>query len=195
MVKQMAPVSNKSGWIGLSNTEVTLLDSIIDPFGTATDQQSFLNVEEFYQSDFKQKDDGIVHTIFRLHGKNMIQQRIRYGVWQTLGDVGGFYDGIGLMIGSVISQFAASKFLLELFTGIKVDQSNQSNQQRKKHKAFVRAIKHSEPGVLTNQTNFDMLLHSMKNLKSLKVNLKLGAANFCCRLLRKHKGQQLIQKI
>ena len=38
MLKQMDVVSsNKKGWIGLSNTEVTMLDSIFDPFGAATD--------------------------------------------------------------------------------------------------------------------------------------------------------------
>ena len=38
MVMQMKDVTaSKKGWIGLSNTEVTMLDSIIDPFGTATD--------------------------------------------------------------------------------------------------------------------------------------------------------------
>ena len=82
MVMQMKDVTaSKKGWIGLSNTEVTMLDSIIDPFGTATDKQSFLNVEEFIEDDPGQDDDGITFNIFVLHGKRMIQQRIRYGVW------------------------------------------------------------------------------------------------------------------
>ena len=37
MEMQMNDVTEKKGWIGLSNTEVTMLDSIIDPFGTHTD--------------------------------------------------------------------------------------------------------------------------------------------------------------
>ena len=99
-------------------------DSIIDPFGTATDHQKFLNVEVRNDVEFNQDEDGVICNQFYLHGKSMIHQRLRYGVWQALGDVGGFYDGLGLMFGSIISQFAASKFVLELFTGKKVDQSN-----------------------------------------------------------------------
>ena len=38
MVKQMNFFDLKEGYIGLSNTEVTFLDSIFDPFGTATDE-------------------------------------------------------------------------------------------------------------------------------------------------------------
>ena len=30
--------SKKKGYIGLSNTEATMLDSIFDPFGTPTDE-------------------------------------------------------------------------------------------------------------------------------------------------------------
>ena len=38
MVKQMKFFDLKEGYLGLSNTEVTFLDSIFDPFGTATDE-------------------------------------------------------------------------------------------------------------------------------------------------------------
>ena len=37
MVRHMTLVTSDKGWIALSNTEVTMLDSTIDPFGTPTD--------------------------------------------------------------------------------------------------------------------------------------------------------------
>ena len=64
MLMQMMDVTNKKGWIGLSSTEVTMLDSIIDPFGTATDEQSFLNVEEIWEGDLGQDADGITYNEF-----------------------------------------------------------------------------------------------------------------------------------
>ena len=71
----------KKGYIGLSNTEVTMLDSLIDPYGAATDYQSFLNVEAFFEYDFFQDESEMTYFIIELHGKTVIQQRIRYGVW------------------------------------------------------------------------------------------------------------------
>ena len=59
VVKQMRLVTAKKGWIGLSKTEVTMLDSIIDPFGTATDNMSFLNVEELNLYDLDRDDEGM----------------------------------------------------------------------------------------------------------------------------------------
>ena len=79
---QMEGFTNKKGYIGLSSTQVTMLDSIIDPFGTATDELSFLNVEAFFDADFDDaNDNGNLYFILELHGKTMIQQRVRYGVW------------------------------------------------------------------------------------------------------------------
>ena len=168
-----------------------MYDSIFDPFGTATDKLSFLNEAYFYEDLM---DD---HTliVFELDGKTKIQQRIRFGVWQALGEIGGFYDGLGLIFGTVIRQLAATKFLIEIFTGMQVEKHNKNNQQKSNQKAFVRAIKTSEPGLLTNETNFRVLLDAVKNLKTLKLSLQLATANFCCRLVRKNKGQRLIQKI
>ena len=83
MVKQMNFFDLKEGYIGLSNTEVTFLDSIFDPFGTATDEQSFLNVEETLIADVTPSDNVTEKTFyeFYLHGKTTIQQRIRFGFW------------------------------------------------------------------------------------------------------------------
>ena len=50
-----------------------MLDSIIDPFGTATDQKSFLNFEEFFEVDLGRDESGITLNTFSLHGKSMIQ--------------------------------------------------------------------------------------------------------------------------
>ena len=42
-----------------------MLDSIYDPFGTATDELSFLNVEEIYEDNPDNGDpEGITYSIF-----------------------------------------------------------------------------------------------------------------------------------
>ena len=52
-----------------------------------------------------------------LSGNIKYQQRVRYGVWQALGDIGGFHDGLCLVFGSIVSYAAANNFLIELFNG------------------------------------------------------------------------------
>ena len=50
-----------------------MLDSIYDPFGTPTDEFSFLNVERFIQEDFNESGDGNVYYVIELGSKNKIQ--------------------------------------------------------------------------------------------------------------------------
>ena len=116
-------------------TEVTMLDSIYDPFGEATDQQSFLNFEKLIKDPLPPDRDGEkTRCIFQLSETLRIQQRIRYGVWQALGDIGGFYDGLGLIFGTIINQFAATKFVIELFKGVHVNQQTETAEEKKKRK-------------------------------------------------------------
>ena len=99
-----------------------MLDSVIDPFGAPTAIHTFLSFEKLNEYPYEKDKDGQTFYNIWLSSTTKIQQRIRYGVWQALGDIGGFYDGVGLMLGSLMSQYAATKFLMELFTGTKVDQ-------------------------------------------------------------------------
>ena len=72
MIMQMEDLGYKKGFIGLSDNKVTMLDSIIDPFGTASDQMSFQNVEKVLDYNFGQDDEGLTCFTFVLHGKRMI---------------------------------------------------------------------------------------------------------------------------
>ena len=109
LVKKMEYINYAgSGFIPLQTTEVTLLDSVYDPFGAPTDHYSLLNVETFREIEIGKDKDGETFYIFMISDKARFQQRIRYGVWQALGDIGGFYDGVGLLFGSIISQCAAT---------------------------------------------------------------------------------------
>ena len=132
---------------------------------------------------------------FQLSGRNRYQQRTRYGFWQALGDIGGFYDGLGLIFGSIISNFAATKFLMDLFKSLHVNDQPESKKEKKKRGDLIQAIRNSEPDAFANRSNFGTLLAALKNLRPLKISLQQGAAYFCCRLMRKKKGQRLIQRL
>lgn len=90
--------------------EATFLDSILDPFGGVSQIVSFLDVVSSKTNDIGQS----LHTI-DLDNMILIEQRVRYNFWQLLGDVGGFYDGIGLMISSAIGPITFTQFIVDLF--------------------------------------------------------------------------------
>ena len=124
-----------------------------------------------------------------------IQHRSRYGVWQALGDIGGFYDGLGLIFSSIISSIAATQFLIDLFSGIHVDDQSQNFQERKKLRKLAREIENSERHAFANHHGLATLQDAVKHQRLLKISLLQSVANFGCRLLRKNKGQRLIQRI
>ena len=54
--------------------------------------------------------------------------RVRYSLWDALGDVGGFHDGLALIVRLVVSPLAANFFQYDLVKGSKQD-SPQSKLQ------------------------------------------------------------------
>ena len=118
--------------------------------------------------------DGDEETkhMFELSNRIKIQQRVRYGVWQALGDVGGFYDGLDLIFGSIISQYAATKFLMSLFRGLLVDEQSQNAEKKKKQSRLADAIKNQEPDAFANKDNFRTLVDAIRNLNLFNFSLR-----------------------
>ena len=55
-------------------------------------------------------------------GKNIeIIERTRYNVWDILGDVGGFNDGLYLVFEFIFSSWAAFSFKQSILKNVKVD--------------------------------------------------------------------------
>ena len=55
-------------------------------------------------------------------GSNIkIIERIRYNVWDLLGDVGGFNDGLHLVGSFLLSSYAAFSFKQSILQNVKVD--------------------------------------------------------------------------
>ena len=71
---------------------VELSDNIYSPFASS-EKLSYLTMEETIVSD----NDRGREVSFALSNKIVIEKRIRYNVWDLLGDVGGFNDGLLLV--------------------------------------------------------------------------------------------------
>ena len=50
-------------------------------------------------------------------------KRVRYNFWDVLGDVGGFHDGLVLLIRAFIGSFAAHGFFIDLIKNLRHEPS------------------------------------------------------------------------
>lgn len=56
------------------------------------------------------------HT-FHIDNSVQVEKRIRYNFWMALGDVGGFHDGLSLLVYLLMAPFAAIFFENDLLKG------------------------------------------------------------------------------
>ena len=80
----------------LRKYELELDDSLINPFGGATHSQKYIQKigSETTSFDlFKPYQYNFV-----VDNNTQVVKRIRYNVWMALGDIGGFYDGLRLVL-------------------------------------------------------------------------------------------------
>lgn len=54
--------------------------------------------------------DGLIQISFKLADEIVIEKRSRYTIWDLLGDVGGFNDGLILVCQLLTSFYAAVSF-------------------------------------------------------------------------------------
>ena len=97
--------------------ETVFEDSIIDPFESQTHEINYVQINEA-QSKFQDDEQSeilmdYIHY-FVLDVDFIEEKRVRYSLWNVLGDVGGFHDGLVLLIRILIAPFAAYNFFFDL---------------------------------------------------------------------------------
>ena len=92
----------------LREHQLELQDSWINPFGGVTYQ------EDYIQSSATTIDSYDLYTFYEhlFYADDSIQviKRIRYNFWMALGDIGGFYDGLRLVLALFMAPIAAIFF-------------------------------------------------------------------------------------
>ena len=100
----------------LKVNEVEMYDSVVNPFNSATDEKEFLSIEQWEQR--KTPDNfGIISIDFTIDGSLNHSQRTRYNFWMALGDIGGFHDGMNLLIGIFMGPISAALFFQSFVDG------------------------------------------------------------------------------
>lgn len=94
--------------IDLQMTQVKMQDQLINPFVTDTDSIDFLTVMKVHHLSNKLSQGLFIE--FRLHTLVHTMTRTRYSFWQALGDIGGFHDGLVLLVRLFMGPISAFVF-------------------------------------------------------------------------------------
>ena len=70
---------------------------------------------------------GKRHLRFYLSDDIVIEKRIRYSVWDLLGDVGGFNDGLMLVCQILTGAYTAASFKTKFLASIFYDSNEDAN--------------------------------------------------------------------
>ena len=119
--------------VPLSIGSISLGDNLVSPFQSEDAEQDYLF---FSKADVAPQsltlDDKLIergyYTVFSLRiflkGYLRVQSRVRYNIWDLLGDIGGFNDGLIILASILFSAYASFAFHTDLFNGVPYDDND-----------------------------------------------------------------------
>ena len=97
--------------------DLTIKNNLYNPFVSETDTVTFLTPVKTEQQLFipklkqeQKQSQPIIGYKIMLAKEMVIMERVRYQVWDLLGDIGGFYDGIILALFLFMGPYSAKSF-------------------------------------------------------------------------------------
>ena len=102
----------------LRHHELEVKDSIWNPFDSLTDHKEYIQISAStpLSATYEYGKFGHSHE-FEIDKVMKLEKRIRYNFWMALADVGGFHDGLFLLLSFLMSPFAATLFKNDLMRG------------------------------------------------------------------------------
>ena len=101
----------------LRKHELEMQESVYNPFNTNVKSHDYLSVAfQLYKNYGNSKGAEYFHYI-TLDSNLHVEKRIRYSLWAALSDVGGFHDGLKLVLDLFMAPMAATFFENELLRG------------------------------------------------------------------------------
>ena len=95
-------------WSRMRLFQATTHNSIFNPFDSVTDEVQYLevvsSVPEYYERGFLYEHN------FQIDPKMQQMATVRLSFWTALSDLGGFHDGIYVLVKAFIAPVAASLF-------------------------------------------------------------------------------------
>ena len=100
----------------------------------------------------------------------MIEKRTRYTIWDLLGDVGGFNDGLVLVLQILTSAYTAVSFKTQFLASVYYDTNSDARSRRNSHQYSSTIATITEPNSnrldpAVAQSMFEQALQSASRLK------------------------------
>ena len=107
---KVTPLTAISRTTSLRMNQLTIADEVFNPFSQQTDSLDFYQVHNSLVST----DSTDYEHVFELDNKMKVSSRVRYSLWQALGDIGGFHDGLFMVVRFLLAPIAATFFHKDL---------------------------------------------------------------------------------
>ena len=94
-------------------------DSVIDPFETLTEELDFftLKMDQTYSEEYQSGYVIYILLSLKIQRDAVVMSRKRYSLWDALGDIGGFHDGLVLVVGTFMTGISAFFYESDLTGG------------------------------------------------------------------------------
>lgn len=115
-------------------------------------------------------------------------------ILQLVEKVGGFHDGLSLIMSVMIGPVAASYFLQDFVKDSKKD-PYQPDIIRKSRAKLARKLEEMQKGELLDRFESSIIRDAINRLIPIKISVKVFMLNIFCRLLRGNKGYKKIQRL
>lgn len=103
--------------IQLTINDVQMQDALIDPFKSGMEQISFLTFKDNKLDEVIFSHIDFYEIKFLIDPSVRTVTRTRYNFWKALGDIGGFHDGLKLLVTSLLSPLGHLIFYFDITRG------------------------------------------------------------------------------
>ena len=152
--------------------ELEIQDAIWNPFSGATDLKEYIALSYTNEQSIKAVGaETLYENEFTISNELQIEKRIRYNFWMALADIGGFHDGLFLVLSLFMSPFAAKLFDNDLMRGNVFNWSLNRKKKRDRNR-LVQSLNSptQQLPILDVHSNMQTLLGHVSHLEVIKLS-------------------------
>ena len=157
-------MENSIKWIYLKAHALEMHDSLWDPFEPETEEFEFLTVNNNYRIA-EQAEKLLFKLYFEIEPEVQMMSRKRYNFWELLSDVGGFFEGVKLLLSFFLTTISAIYFKLDIETGSLEQDAPPNDSVKEKKEKLARKIKNKSKQVVVEGEKLGTVTHVYNELK------------------------------
>ena len=124
------------------------------------------------------------------------EKRIRYSFWTALADIGGFHDGLTLLVHVLMNPIAAT-FFENSILGCNLFAQHLSQDQKQKRRKLAQSLKGEQidAAILTEPSNMETFLDAVKSLQPVSLSVCQSVIDCICRGLKRQRRQKAVRRL